>query len=59
MSVMWASSSATCSLVTGSPRLCSARARATHSRRQVWMRISAENRCSMKGEAYRDARGDS
>ena len=56
---MWASSSATCSAVMGRPRLCSARARATHSRLQVSKRMSGENRCGMNAEAYRDARGDS
>ena len=45
--IVVASSSATWASVTGRPSLCSARARATHRRRQVWMRISAENRCSM------------
>ena len=55
----WRPKVLTCSAVTGRPRACSARARATHSRRQVWMRISGENRCSIKSEAYREARGDS
>ena len=59
MSVTWASSSATCSAVMGRPSSCSARASSTHSRRQVWNRMSGENRCSMYFDAYREARGDS
>ena len=42
MSVMWASSWATCSAVTGRPSSISARARATHSRRQVENFLSGE-----------------